>query len=280
MRSISTIESVRQNVKQWQFENNSIAFVPTMGNLHQGHLQLVKIARAKADKVVVSIFVNPTQFSANEDFASYPRTLEADQRKLRSEGCDLLFIPEAGEMYPEGSHTRVMVDELSYDLCGASRPGHFSGVATVVCKLFNIVQPDFAVFGQKDYQQLLIIRQMVIDLNLDLSIVDVETQREKDGLALSSRNIYLSEQQRQLAPLLYQSLNQAKQEIMMGECDFSALEDKYRTQLEQCGFKVDYFAVYQQYRFKKAEKRDKSLVILVAAKLDSTRLIDNLCFCR
>jgi pantoate--beta-alanine ligase len=206
MQTILSINPLRDTLKTWRGLDKTIAFVPTMGNLHAGHIHLVEQAKAQADKVVVSIFVNPTQFSAGEDFGAYPRTPDEDSEKLSAAGADLLFMPEASEIYPGAAATFVEVPGISEILCGAFRPGHFRGVATVVCKLFNITQPDLALFGEKDFQQLAVIRRMVADLNMPVQIIGIPTVREASGLALSSRNHYLSAAEQQQATALYQSL--------------------------------------------------------------------------
>jgi pantoate--beta-alanine ligase len=255
----------------------SIAFVPTMGNLHEGHLELVRRARQLADVVVVSIFVNPLQFGANEDLASYPRTLAADREKLFAEGVQFLFTPQVEEIYPDGlaSQTVVRVPDLSDTLCGSSRPGHFDGVATVVNKLFNIVRPDFAVFGEKDFQQLSIIRKMVDDLCMPVDVGGVETVRADDGLALSSRNGYLSKQQRKIAPLLHRTLLECRDAIACGFDNFLQLESHARMQLLQAGFVPDYFAVRDARTLHAVSENTEEIAILAAARLGSTRLIDN-----
>ncbi len=255
-----------------------VAFVPTMGALHAGHIQLVRRARSLADVVVVSIFVNPLQFGVNEDLARYPRPIERDQALLQAEGVELLFLPSVEELYPQGreSQTRVEVPGLSDVLCGASRPGHFVGVTTVVTKLFNLVQPDVAVFGEKDYQQLAIIRRMVADLNMPLEIVGEATQREADGLALSSRNAYLSAEERQRAPAVYAMLRTLADRIRAGERDVALLQAQGATMLQQCGFRVDYVAIRRAHDLAGVTTHDEAWVILAAAYLGHTRMIDNL----
>ncbi|MCF5656008.1 pantoate--beta-alanine ligase, partial [Pseudomonas poae] len=250
----------------------------TMGNLHDGHATLVTKAAQQADFVVASIFVNPLQFGANEDLDKYPRTLAADQERLLQAGCNLLFAPTVEEMYPEGmsGQTRVSVPHVSEGLCGASRPGHFEGVATVVSKLFNMVQPDIAVFGQKDYQQLAVIRAMVHDLNMPIQIIGEPTVRAEDGLALSSRNGFLSEQERAIAPVLYRSLSHIAAAIKAGDHDFASLRAEQVRQIEAAGLRLDYLEVRQGVHLRPATAQDQDIVILVAAFLGSTRLIDNL----
>ena len=280
MRIVSTVFELREVVKTWRSAGESIAFVPTMGNLHAGHLQLVNTAKKKADRVAVSIFVNPTQFGAGEDFETYPRTEQEDQQKLQAEGADLLFLPSVAEIYLPDAKTAVTVTGLSDLYCGASRPGHFSGVATVVCKLFNIVQPDIALFGLKDFQQLTVIKTMVRDLNIPVEIIGVDTVRELSGLAMSSRNGYLTDAEKQVAPKLYHSLCAARNAILTGNLAYADLEQQALQFLQQAGFQPDYFSVSRSCDLKKADTNDVDLVILVAAKLGKTRLIDNIYFSR
>jgi len=255
-----------------------IALVPTMGNLHQGHLALVERARELADHVVVSIFVNPLQFDREEDLIAYPRTLEEDAARLESEGVGLLFAPGVESIYPEGldRHTRVEVPVVSEGFCGESRPGHFVGVATIVCKLFNLVRPEVALFGKKDYQQLLVIRKMVRDLAMAVRIVGVETVREADGLAMSSRNHYLSEEERRRAPVLYQALRQTAQLLRSGRRDLSGLEAMAVERIEEAGLKNDYFSIRRASDLGEPGPGERNLVILAAAFLGKARLIDNL----
>ena len=274
MHIVHTIQDLRNQVQHWKSAGNRIAFVPTMGNLHAGHCQLVTAAKQHADKVVVSIFVNPMQFGVGEDFDSYPRTEQQDQEKLRAIDTDLLFLPSVAEMYPSSAKTVISVTGLSRIHCGASRVGHFDGVATVVCKLFNMVQPDVALFGLKDFQQLAVIRTMVEDLNIPVDIIGIATMREADGLAMSSRNGYLSTEQRQTAPLLYQTLCKAQEEIM-ASVDYRLVEQQALVSLQQAGFEPDYFQICRSSDLTPALPEDKDLVILAAAKLGRTRLIDN-----
>ncbi|MGC5701982.1 pantoate--beta-alanine ligase [Pseudomonas sp. NFXW11] len=278
MNTVKTVRELRAAVARARSEGKRIGFVPTMGNLHSGHAALVAKAAQRVDFVVASIFVNPLQFGAGEDLDKYPRTLAADQEKLLEAGCNLLFAPSVEEMYPEGmaGQTRVSVPQLSEGLCGASRPGHFEGVATVVSKLFNMVQPDLAVFGQKDYQQLAVIRAMVHDLNMPIQIIGEPTVRAADGLALSSRNGYLSEQQRAIAPVLYRSLSQIAQAIRDGDRDYPQLLATHLQQLEAVGLRRDYLEIRHARTLRPATAEDRDLVILVAAYLGTTRLIDNL----
>ncbi|MEL4169806.1 MULTISPECIES: pantoate--beta-alanine ligase [unclassified Pseudomonas] len=278
MNTVKTVRELRAAVARARGEGKRIAFVPTMGNLHSGHMALVTKAAQRADFVVASIFVNPLQFGAGEDLDKYPRTLAADQEKLLQAGCHLLFAPSVEEMYPDGmaGQTRVSVPQLSEGLCGASRPGHFEGVATVVSKLFNMVQPDLAVFGQKDFQQLAVIRALVHDLNMPIQIIGEPTVRAEDGLALSSRNGFLSPEQRVVAPVVYRSLSHIAEAIRQGQRDFPALIAEQLKQLEAAGLRPDYLEVRHAKTLRPASREDRDLVILVAAFLGSTRLIDNL----
>ena len=278
MNTVKTVRELRAVVARARSEGKRIAFVPTMGNLHSGHVALVTKAAQRADFVVTSIFVNPLQFGAGEDLDKYPRTLAADQEKLLQAGCHLLFAPSVEEMYPDGmaGQTRVSVPQLSEGLCGASRPGHFEGVATVVSKLFNMVQPDLAVFGQKDFQQLAVIRALVHDLNMPIQIIGEPTVRAEDGLALSSRNGFLSPEQRAVAPAVYRSLSRIAEAIRQGRRDFAALVAEQVTQLEAAGMRPDYLEIRQARTLRPATPEDRDLVILVAAFLGTTRLIDNL----
>lgn len=278
MLFIETIESLRAYRKKWRDASTSVAFVPTMGNLHEGHLQLVKVAKTLANKVVVSIFVNPMQFGANEDLDAYPRTLAADKAKLEAEGVDALFFPSVCDIYPDNlsQQTFVEVPGISDMWCGASRPGHFRGVATIVCKLFNMVQPDVACFGEKDFQQLQVIRSMVNDLSLPIEVIGVPTQRQNDGLALSSRNGYLSLEQRLQAAQVYATMEKMRDAIIAQQQSYSDIVEAAHIKLEAAGFKPDYIAICNQENLKPAEDTDTKLVILVAVFLGATRLIDNL----
>ena len=276
MQIFETIESLQSALSG--AAANTLGFVPTMGNLHAGHLSLVSRARGEHDLVVVSIFVNPLQFGANEDLDSYPRTLDADTAALIAAGCDFLFLPSAAELYGDDmqASTRVQVPELGTHYCGASRPGHFDGVTTVVTKLFNIVQPDAAYFGLKDYQQFSIIRKMVDDLALPVSVHGIETAREASGLALSSRNDYLSAEQKAVAPLLYQTIKGIGDALAAGDQDFKRLIQAGKQQLQDAGLQPDYLAIANSATLRPATQEDSHLVILAAAFLGSTRLIDNL----
>ncbi len=268
---------MQQQSRQWHREGRRIGFVPTMGHLHDGHLALVERAVDSADKVVVSIFVNPLQFNDPADFSAYQRSLEADLQKLAGLKVDAVFTPEEVEIYPRerASMTKVEVPVLSDILEGAQRPGHFRGVTTVVAKLFNIIQPDVAVFGEKDFQQLLIIRRMVADLDLPVEIMALPTVREADGLAMSSRNSRLSAEQRQLAPLLYQTMQAFRQRYRAGATALERLEAEARAELEQAGFVVEYFCLRRRDDLAPAKAGDRAR-LLAAARLGQTRLIDNL----
>jgi pantoate--beta-alanine ligase len=278
MNTVKTVRELRAAVARARSEGKRIGLVPTMGNLHSGHEALVVKAAQRADFVVATIFVNPLQFGPSEDLASYPRTLAADQEKLLQAGCHLLFAPSVEEMYPHGmdDQTRVSVPHLSEGLCGASRPGHFEGVATVVSKLFNMVQPDLAIFGQKDFQQLAVIRALVRDLNMPIQIIGEPTVRAADGLALSSRNIYLTEAQRAAAPALYRAISQIAQGLQNGERDFSRLLSAGLDQITAAGFRPDYLEIRDATTLRAATPDDHDLVILAAAFQGTTRLIDNL----
>jgi pantoate--beta-alanine ligase len=278
MQVANTLVDLRNAVKTWRMVGERIAFVPTMGNLHAGHLKLVEQAKQSTDKIVVSIFVNPTQFGVGEDFESYPRTEEADKQKLQAAKVDLLFLPSVAEMYAEDAKTLISVKTLSTLHCGASRPGHFDGVATVVNKLFNMVQPDVAFFGRKDFQQLAIIRAMVNDLNIPVEIRSTETVRESTGLAMSSRNGYLSPEHIQIAPKLYQTLCNVRDEVLTGHKIYQKIEKAAITYLNNAGFQTDYLSICRQTDLQKAEQQDVDLLVLAAAKLGRTRLIDNICF--
>ncbi|WP_038329257.1 pantoate--beta-alanine ligase [Kingella kingae] len=273
MQIIHSIEALRQ----WRKTVGSVAFVPTMGNLHEGHLSLVQRAKQEAEHVVVSIFVNRLQFGQGEDFDKYPRTLEQDAAKLRDAGVTVLFAPDERELYPNITQQyQVEPPHLQNELCGAFRPNHFRGVATVVTKLFNIVQADVACFGKKDYQQLAIIQGMIADLNMPIRIVPVDTGRADDGLALSSRNQYLSADERVEAPRLYQQLTWIADEIRAGNQAYSELENAAKDVLISYGWQVDYVEIRRASSLHNARLGDKKLVVLAAARLGSTRLIDNL----
>lgn len=278
MRTVHRVDELRAAVGGWRRAGERVALVPTMGNLHAGHLALLKRAREVAERSIVSIFVNPLQFGPAEDFDAYPRTLLADSDKLHAAGNDLVFAPEVSVMYPrpQAQQTRVEVPGISDILCGASRPGHFIGVATVVCKLLNQVKPDIALFGEKDFQQLLVIRRMVEDLNLDVEIIGYPTVRESDGLAMSSRNGYLSAEERARAPALFSTLQDVKTGLESGRRDFSALEAEAGRRLGENGFRCDYLSIRRASDLVEPSPEDDELVIVAAAFLGKTRLIDNL----
>lgn len=275
------IDDIRTQVRAWRAKGETVAFVPTMGNLHQGHITLVKEAAKKCDHVVASIFVNPMQFGQNEDLDAYPRTLEADSQALTAAGAELLFTPTPAIIYPKGlaQQTYVEVPGISDVLCGASRPGHFRGVATIVCKLFNIVQPDVAFFGNKDYQQLLVIRTMVEDLSLPIEIIGIDTIREASGLAMSSRNGYLTMEEKAAAPALKKAIDAMAQGIKQG-ISIEQVTEEAKASLTAAGFTPDYLEVRHADTLAKAETQDRALVILAAAYLGKARLIDNLRFDR
>lgn len=275
MDIVHSIADVRQQVRAWQRAGLSVGFVPTMGNLHAGHISLIDAARQHADRVIASIFVNPTQFGPNEDFDAYPRTLEADATQLHDAHCDLLFAPSIDEMYPDKNLTWVDVDALGDHLCGSSRPGHFRGVTTVVSKLFNIVGPDIACFGEKDFQQLAVIRRMAKDLFMPVQIIGVPTLREPNGLAMSSRNGYLSDDEKQRAANINKIIQALKAEIEAGANNYRELESKHSQALEGFGFRVDYLSIANAETLAPATSPDSRLVIAIAAKLGATRLIDN-----
>ena len=282
MDTINAIDTLRTTLKNWRQADNKIAFVPTMGNLHDGHLSLVKLAKQHADKVVVSIFVNPLQFGPQEDFATYPKTIADDQQKLAALQVDTLFLPTIETIYPHDliEQTFVEVPGISKDLCGASRPGFFRGIATIVNKLFNIVQPDVAIFGEKDYQQLLVIKKMVVDLSLPIEILSGPIIREANGLAMSSRNNYLSAVDKDKATLLYQTLSRVQQSILTGNTDYHELCQQGLDKLAQQGFHTDYLSVRRQKDLQTPSTNDKNLIVLGAVYLGKTRLIDNICFSR
>lgn len=277
MRIAETIAELRTDVAAWRREGDSVAFVPTMGNLHAGHLSLVELARRHASRVVVSIFVNPLQFGPGEDFDRYPRTLEEDRRRLLAVGTDLLFLPAVGDLYPAGAEatTFVEVPGLAEDLCGRFRPGHFRGVATVVCKLLNIVHPDFVVLGEKDYQQLVLIRRMVRDLDMPIEVIGGPTRREPSGLALSSRNSYLTAEEREHAATLYRCIDMMGKSLEDRVNGIAAAEGEAEQSLEQAGFRVDYVTVRRCPDLAQPTPEDRELIILAAVWLGRTRLIDN-----
>jgi len=278
MQTVNTINDLRTLVKSKKREGLKIGFVPTMGNLHHGHLTLVTEALKKSDYVVSSIFVNPTQFGAGEDFENYPKTLEADSENLENAGCHLLFAPGVDEMYPLGNQTwvTVHVTEITKHHCGAARPDHFDGVSTVVSKLFNMVAPDIAFFGKKDFQQLAVIRRMVKALCFDIEITGIPTVREPNGLAMSSRNGYLNPREKETAATLYQVLQETRNAIVGGSADFPKLTIQATATLENAGFRPDYFNISNADSLEPATANDTRLVILAAAYLGKARLIDNI----
>ena len=278
MKRVYALEELRAIIDEVRQQGSRIAFVPTMGNLHAGHLALVDTAHRHGDYIVASIYINPMQFAAHEDLSTYPRTPEQDCDSLAERGTHLVFMPDDQTMYPHGiaQQTRIDVPGLSDILCGAGRPGHFQGVATVVNRLFNMVQPNVAIFGKKDYQQLLVIRRMAADLAMPVEIIGADTVRDKDGLALSSRNGYLNAEQRKTAPALYQSLLNAKTEIEARSAKFEEIERKSLQYLADRGFVPEYFQICRQADLVPAGPEDRALVLVTAAKLGSARLIDNL----
>lgn len=278
METLNRIQTVRERVRSWHAEGLRVALVPTMGNLHRGHLSLVAAALARADRVVASVFVNPLQFGPNEDFGRYPRTLERDTEQLDKAGAHLLFAPTAFEMYPVGMERTSIVDvpEFSGILEGHFRPGHFAGVATVVTKLFNIVMPDMALFGEKDFQQLAVVQRLVRDLCMPIEVVGVPTVRDPDGLALSSRNQYLSPRERGVAPKLYAALRAARKRIVAGERQWRDIEADAVRELARAGFEPDYVSVRRAADLLPPREGDREFVVLAAARLGNTRLIDNL----
>jgi pantoate--beta-alanine ligase len=280
LTSVRTIADVRNAAARWRGDRDSVAFVPTMGNLHAGHLSLVRLAAETCRRVVVSIFVNPTQFGAGEDYGAYPRTPREDAESLRAAGCvDLLFEPDAAEIYPYGTDdaVRVKLPALANELCGASRPGHFDGVASVVCRLLNIVSPDVLVLGQKDFQQWTLVQRMVADLHMPVTLRIGATQREPDGLALSSRNRYLDADQRGRAPALHAALQEARAVLAGGDRNFAAVEAAARSRLITDGLRPDYVEVRRKADLAKprGSEAPHELAILAAAWLGRARLIDN-----
>ncbi len=278
MQTIQDAPALRAAIRSWRGKGQSVGFVPTMGNLHAGHQSLIRLTRARTDRVVASVFVNPTQFGPNEDFERYPRTLVQDQAALADEECDLLFAPDVATIYPYGAEHSVSlrVPQITEILEGAHRPGHFDGVATVVCKLFNLVQPDLAVFGQKDFQQLKVIERMVRDLSLPVKVMTAPILRAEDGLALSSRNQYLSGAERARAPVMYDTL--LKMGGLLGEGHrWRAVEQVAVARLVRAGFVPDYAVIRRAEDLAEpAEGQDNGLIALIAARLGNTRLIDNL----
>lgn len=277
MNVIEDKHELKEELAEWRHARDHVAIVPTMGNLHPGHVSLVDVAKEHAERVVVTVFVNPTQFGEGEDFETYPRTFDKDTRRLKTVAADVLFAPSVETVYPFGieSATAVTVPGLTENFCGSFRPGHFDGVTTVVARLFALVRPDVAVFGQKDYQQQLVIRRMVEDLNLPVTIITAATIREDDGLAMSSRNAYLSDDEREKAPALYQALADVERQLRDGAGDFDALERQARNELERAGFVPEYVAVRRAADLGPADEACRELVVLAAANLGQARLIDN-----
>ena len=277
MQVIDKKEELDELLREWRHEREHVALVPTMGNLHAGHSSLVELAREHAERVVVTVFVNPTQFGEDEDFDEYPRTLERDTRRMRKIRADVLFSPDVETVYPFGLEqaTLVTVPYMTDKFCGSFRPGHFDGVTSVVARLFALVRPDVAVFGQKDYQQQLVIRRMAQDLSLPVKIVTAPTVREDDGLAMSSRNSYLDSDERKIAPKLYEVLVGVGEKLQAGKRDFEALEADASEQLEGHGFKVDYVAIRRALDLSKPDRDCDETVVLAAAHLHGARLIDN-----
>jgi len=275
--TVTTIAAVREHVQAWRREGLRVAFIPTMGNLHAGHVSLIEAARRHGERFVASIFVNPMQFGPNEDWANYPRTPGEDERMLANAGCSLMFIPDVAEIYPKGFEraTRIEVPGLSRILDGEFRPGHFEGVSTIVATLFHIVEPQVAIFGQKDFQQLAIIRRMVADLCMPIEIVGAPTVRDHDGLAMSSRNQYLTAAERALAPQIYIALEAAATRVRAGDVDFASIESAGFRELESTGFRPEYFAVRKAADLSPATRQARELVILTAARIGKARLIDN-----
>ena len=278
MFTTSSKEDLRNHLGEWRAAGDHIALIPTMGNLHAGHLSLIELAREHAEKVVVSIFVNPTQFAESEDFDAYPQTLDRDKRHLARSGVDLLFVPDVDTLYPFGieDSTSVTVPVLSREFCGEFRPGHFEGVSSVVTRLFGLVQPDVAVFGQKDYQQQLIIRRMTEDLGFPVRIVTGETVREDDGLALSSRNQYLTDDERAIAPGIYRSLRKIGDSLQAGKRNYDELQDEAIAELTNAGFTADYVSIRRAENLAKPDRDCDELVVFIAATLGKARLIDNI----
>ncbi|HQF84144.1 MAG: pantoate--beta-alanine ligase [Syntrophaceae bacterium] len=276
MRVIKTIKEMQANGESVRSAGKRISFVPTMGYFHEGHLSLMRRARQVADHVVVSIYVNPTQFGPKEDFSSYPRDFERDAQMAQEVGVDIIFYPSNDEMYPEGYQTYVEVREVTQNLCGQSRPHHFLGVTTVCCKLFNIVKPHSAVFGKKDFQQLTAIRRMVADLNLDLEIIGLPTFREDDGLAMSSRNVYLNEEERKSALTLVAALRNAQKLYAEGQRDASLMIGQARRLIEAAPFtKIDYIKICDTATLEDVNRIDSEAVMALAVRVGKTRLIDN-----
>lgn len=280
MQTLASVETLQSKIARWKSQGHAVGLVPTMGDLHEGHLNLVRQARAKADRLVVSIFVNPLQFGPGEDFDRYPRRLDEDSSLLEKEQVDVLFTPGLEAMYPQGTQAvrRISAGDLASILCGSSRPGHFDGVATVVNRLFEVVQPDLAVFGLKDYQQLLVIRRLVAERGLAVDVLGGPTCREADGLAMSTRNRYLNAQERAVAPCLYAELQAAAESIRAGSPARAQILERAVAKLAAAGFRPIYFELRRATDLSVAGERDRELALLTAACLGETRLIDNLLF--
>ena len=274
---VNNKQELGEHLAEWRHLDEHIALVATMGNLHAGHDALIKFAREHAERVVVSIFVNPTQFGASEDFDEYPRTLTRDMLRLKKSAVDMVFTPDVETIYPFGLEdaTTVSVPRLTENFCGASRPGHFDGVTTVVARLFALVRRDVAIFGQKDYQPQLVIRHMAVDMNLPVTVITAETVRDDDGLALSSRNQHLNESQRAVAPVLFASLSSVASELQNGRRDYDKLEEAALSKLTAAGFAVEYFSIRRAQNLAVPDRDCDELVVLAAAHLGAARLIDN-----
>lgn len=277
MEIIQDKQTLQELLEGWRHHNDHVALVPTMGNLHDGHLSLVDLAREHAERVIVTVYVNPTQFGEEEDIDEYPRTMERDTRRLKKIGADVLFTPDDDTIYPFGIEeaTVVSVPGLTQNFCGASRPGHFDGVTSVIARLFALMQPDVAVFGQKDYQQQLIIRHMTEDLSLPIRIITAPTVREDDGLAKSSRNQYLSDEERTVAPKLFQVLDAIGHDLQNGKRNFEELEKRAAKELKAAGFQPEYVAVRRAQNLAPPDRDCDEIVVLAAAVLGKARLIDN-----
>ena len=277
MNVIHDKDGLRAQLAEWRADGEHVALVPTMGNLHAGHISLVELAREHAERVVVSVFVNPTQFGPDEDFDEYPRTLERDKRRLKQADVDMLFTPDVNTVYPFGPEqaTLVTVPFLADKFCGSTRPGHFDGVTTVVARLFSLVQPDVAVFGQKDYQQQLVVRRMVEDLGLPLQIITAPTVRDENGLAMSSRNGYLTDAERKIAPALYTTLSGIGDQLQSGKRDFDSMEAAGLAALEAAGFEPEYLSIRRALDLSTPDRDCDEIVVLAAARLGKARLIDN-----
>jgi pantoate--beta-alanine ligase len=276
MEIIETIVTMQEASERWRKDDEIIVLVPTMGFLHEGHLELLRVGREKGDKLIMSLFVNPTQFGPQEDYGKYPRDTEGDLEKARSKGVDAVFMPSVTEMYPHGFQTTVAVEEVTQYLCGKSRPGHFAGVTTVVAKLFNITKPRLAIFGEKDYQQLVVIRQMVRDLNMGIDIIGVPTVREQDGLAMSSRNSYLTPEERESALSLKKGLELARAMVAKGEKDSSKIIGAVRELIQNHPFtKIDYVTICNKENLIDIETVDEPALLALAVNVGRARLIDN-----